>query len=199
MRVLRPTFTLLIAASFAVVAIAQTEAGSTPPANLEALRTLRQDLVSAAGSMRPCLPIYEGHCGGSKNAVHEAEVIIRAAIAAATPAPAKSAVKEVVPTAKVQTKTNVEKKASATVVPAKPAVKEATPPAATKPKEYTAEMIATSQSSLQKGFDAIQQALKDFKAASPSVPEAKVAKLQQLLETAASEATKALAIHAAKP
>lgn len=190
MKHLRPMFALMIVASFATVASAQSAPQGDGQANLEALKTLKRDLVAATNAMKPCLPIYEGHRGKSESAVSEATKLVNAAIVAATPAdPAKAAAEK--PAAK-----NKNEKAAKEPAAVKPATKEQPAAAKVPTTETDEEKIAKSQAGMRKALEAIQQALKDLKAATSSIPEADMAKAQKLLEAASDEATKSIALHA---
>lgn len=186
MRYIRPLIVLTFIASLAVAANAQ----SAVPANLEALKTLQHDLGGAMEAMKPCLPIYEGHRGISEKAVKEARAIVHAAIVAAEPpATPKPVVVE-----KPQPKSKSEKKPEAV----KPPAKDPTAPAKPQAKEKPEVTVAQSQAGMQKGLEAIQQALKDLKTASALLPADQATKVEALLKTAADEATKSIALHAEK-
>ena len=206
MKGFRHAFALIIVSSFAACAVAQTE-GTEGKAqeNLKALTILRHDLRVAATSMQPCMPIYEGHCGSAKNAVHEAQLIVSAAIAAATPptpvpptAVAAPAAKEAAPTAKPPVAAPSTKKADPPKAPAPTATKPAAKAEATseQPKQTEEQKIAKSQAHLRKGLEAIQLAIKDLKTAAGALSDADAIKLEKVLAAAEAEATKSIALHA---
>jgi hypothetical protein len=188
MKLLRPLFALSIVASVLATTAAQTEIPQ-PVAPSNPLTALQHDLRTAANLMGPCPPIYEGHCGKSKAAVHEARVIVDGAIAAS--APPKEPAAAAKPPAKTESpkKTAQEKPAA----PAKPVTKD---PAAPLTKEEEAQKIAESQERIHKAIEAIQKAIKDYKATASTFNEAQAAKLEAAIQTAEAEAEKAYALHA---
>lgn len=192
-------------------------------AGQQPLPTLRRDLVTAISSMLSGLGIYSGHRDASINAAHQAQSIVESLIAAANPpAPAKATSADSTSPAKSQTKDDGQKKPGDTKAAAgakttgsgstastkdkakdeaqkKPADTK-TPtgakPATTQTKDKPVQTVAGSQAAMRKGLEAIQQAIKDLKAAASSIPEAKAAQLAKLLQTAADEATKSISLHA---
>ena len=197
MKLLRRSLALVVLGSLSIVAFSQTEA----PKQEEAFKTLQQDLNSAIEAMKPCLPIYAGHCGQARNEVHKAQSLIKG-ILVGNAATAKVVAKESTPPAKAPEK-KIEKKAEATkpINAPKPAEKPAEKAPVVdkpKPKPPTEEEIAASQATFQKALEAIQKAIKDLSATKASLPETEATKLEQLLQAAEAEANKGLAIHAKK-
>ena len=173
MKLLRPTLALMIVVAVASMAQAQTGVRGTGrtvavPPNPQALAALQTDLVNAIESMKSALPIYDGNRVHSIRAAHEALIIVDHAISGA------NAMKRQVPNVKDQVSSGQAH------------------------TQYTAQQIAASQASMRKGYAALQQAYKDLQAAAGSNPNAKALKVNAHLQTAGTEATKAIAIHAAQ-
>ena len=200
MKLFRPLFFVILLTVFAHSASAQTDIKSeSSTEDLKALTTLRHDLGLAISSMAPCIPIYQGHCGNARGAVHNAISLVDSAITAINP---PSTDKEVTKPPVAPTRPGTKPAEKSKTEPAKPVVA-STPVAkatstsdAVAPKETEEQKIAASQASLRKGAEAIQLALKDLKAATPALADA--AKVQKFLELAAAEATKAIALHASQ-
>jgi hypothetical protein len=184
MKLIRLIVTTVLVSSLFIVASAQT-----PRAEKPELSTLKQDIVQALDAMKPCLPIYNGHAGKTREAIHSALKKIDAIL---TPKPEQTVPEKA--SKRAAEKQATEKKPEP--VSAKPAAKEIA--AASKPREYTAEEIASSQTSLQKASDAIDQALKDFKAANSSLPQPEADAIASLLANGKEEVKKALAVHSPK-
>lgn len=186
----------LVLATFAVSALAACALGQAAPADKPGLATVKQDLVNALEALKPCLPIYSGHMGSERNLLHAA---LRRVNSILNPKPAEKPVEKAEP-AKAAAPAR-EAKPAEKPAPAKPAeaAKPATAPvpakAADKPKEYTADEIAASQANLQKSSDALDQAVKDLKAAGEFEQAAAIA---SILAKTQDEVKLALAVHAAK-
>jgi hypothetical protein len=172
MKLFRPALALMIVISVAGSASAQIgvwhRRGVTTaavPANPQALNALQQDLITAIESMKAALPIYDGNRVHSIHSAHEALVVVDHAIAGAN-APARQAPKI---------------KSEGAYGTAK--------------STYSQQQIAVSQANMEKGYAALQQAWKDLQVAAGSNPNQKAVKVSNLLQTAGSEAKKAISLH----
>jgi len=174
MKYIRTALALMIVAAFAGTATAQTNIRhghnymTGAPANRQALAALQQDLINAIETMKSALPIYDGNRARSIHQAHEALVIVDRAIAGA------NAVVRPKPTAT----DNIASKTAHT--------------------KYTQQQIVASQATMRKGYAVLQQAYKDLQVAAGANPNQKAVNVNTHLQTAGSEATKAIALHAAQ-
>ena len=170
MKFIRTALALLITASLAASAAAQHGRIhiTGAPANPQALAALQQDLINAIETMKSALPIYDGNRVRSIHQAHEALVIVDRAIAGAN-----------------------------AVVRAKPTASD-TIASKTAHTKYTPQQIAASQATMRKGYAALQQAYKDLQVAAGSNPNQKAINVNKHLQTAGTEATKAIALHEAQ-
>ena len=175
MKLLRPTLALMIVISVTASATAQIgvwrKRGNTTvtvPANPQALSALQQDLINAIEAMKSALPIYDGNRIHSIREAHAALLIVDRAIAGAN-------------------------------TQARPALKLKDEAAsATAKTTYSAQQISASQANMQKGYSALEQAWKDLVIAAGSSPNQKAYSVAKHVETAGSEASKAISLLANK-
>jgi len=196
MKLLRSLLGLTILSSLSVVGFAQTATVGNP----EALVTLQRDLREASEAMGPCMPIYQGHCGNSKNAVQGARHIVDALLAPPKPAViVQSTIKSTVTPEKpkVNEKPKQMQEAPKTSVVSKPILKEIVV-AKVESKEELEKKIAASHANLRRGLEAIQKALKDLKATAGAMPEDQKTTVEKFLVTAEAEAKKGLELHTSK-
>jgi len=174
MKSLRLALASFIVLSAVAVASAQTNyrhrltGGPAVPANPQALAALQLDLINAIEQMKVALPIYDGNRMRAIRQTHAALIIVDQAIAGAN-----------------------------AVVRAKPTATDTVASGSVKTK-YTKDQISSSQASMRKAYATLQQAYKDLQAAAGSNPNQKAVKVNAHLQSAGSEATKAIAIYAAQ-
>jgi len=133
------------------------------------LSALQTDLISAITAMKAALPIYDGNRVRSIHAAHNALVIVDHALLGA-----KASFR-----AKPMVNDNVRFK--------------------TAHSRYSSDQIAASQSQMQSGLSYLQSAWKDLQNAVGANPNTSGLKVGDDLQTAAAEATAAIALHANKP
>ena len=173
MKSLRPALALLFIALVAASATAQggyrhRMTAPAVPANPQALSALQQDLITAIEEMKSALPIYDGNRVRAINQAHLTLLIVDKAIAGV------NAMKRV-----------------------KPSVTDHVP-SGTAHSKYTAQEIQASQTSMRKGYAALQQAWKDMQTAAGSNPNKQAINASKHLQTSQSEANTAIGLHASQ-
>jgi hypothetical protein len=142
--------------------------------------------------MRAGMPIYAGARDRSIEAAHQALLLVNSEIEALTP-PVTTKAAEVKPAESKTVEKSKEKKAAQE----KPGVKEKPAAVTAETKETPEQKVAASQANMRKGYEALQKALKDLKAAT-SLDAAKSTKLDGLLQAASTEAMKGITQHASE-
>jgi hypothetical protein len=170
MKLARLTLALLTAVALAAAAPAQTyyhgrQRNAVVPPNAQSLAALQQDLINAIEAMKTALPIYDGNRVRSIHAAHAALVIVDREI-------------------------NGPKGATRAL----PVVNDGVKSASAK-SQYNGEQISASQTNMQKGLAALQQAMKDLVGATGSNPNQKGIRVSNHLKIATAEATKAISLH----
>ena len=163
---------LAVAFGFAAVAPAQViiRHGHRPtvisgPTNQTGLNAIQSDLISAIGSMKSALPIYDGNRVRAIHAAHNALVLVDHAIAGARAAKRPS-----------PTVTDHVKFANAK-------------------SKYNQQQIAASQTSMEEGLNYLKLAYRDLEATVGSTPNKQGIKAGELIQKSEREAATALALH----